>query len=416
MSAISLDAAAVSYSHAQIAGWMDEYGESLYLLRLDQFQANCHGLRQLLLRYHPRVRLGYSYKTNYTPAICRRAHQIGCYAEVVSRMELDLAVRLGVPGRDILFNGPVKSIDDLRQAVALGAAIHVDNPEELRTRDAWLPRNGPPARLALRCNFPLTPDHRSRFGWEVESGAAESALRQLQADSRCRLVGLHCHFSHHRDAESYRTRARKLCELAQAWGGAEPFEYLDIGGGLAGPMSPELLQQFRVPPPTYAEYAAAIGEEFRAVFGGEGPELILEPGMGVIANCLRFAARVTSLKTIGDRRFAATTGSVYNIKPTMNALNLPVQVLRPHGEQNRGGPPTDLVGFTCMEVDVMYRGLEESVDVGDIVVFDNVGAYTTVLLPPFIRPAPAILEVSGAGAQLVRRGQTLDDVLAGYVS
>ena len=51
----------------------------------------------------------------------------------------------------------------------------------------------------------------------------------------------------------------------------------------------------------------------------------------------------------------------------------------------------DVVGYTCMENDVLFRGFEGAIGAGDYAVFDNVGAYTNVLRPPFIRECPAIL-------------------------
>jgi hypothetical protein len=57
----------------------------------------------------------------------------------------------------------------------------------------------------------------------------------------------------------------------------------------------------------------------------------------------------------------------------------------------------DIVGSSCMESDCLYRGYQGELKPGDYVVFDNVGAYTNVLRPPFINPAPPILSIIDAG-------------------
>jgi diaminopimelate decarboxylase len=78
--------------------------------------------------------------------------------------------------------------------------------------------------------------------------------------------------------------------------------------------------------------------------------------------------------------------------------------------------PIDVTGYTCMEIDVLQRGFPGELAVGDFLVFGNVGAYTSVFKPPFIRPAPAMLATTGRGDafSVARRGETLDDVLATY--
>ena len=60
----------------------------------------------------------YSYKTNPVPAVLHRLHERGIGAEVISPYELWLALRLGVPGDRIIYNGPAKSADSIRTAIA----------------------------------------------------------------------------------------------------------------------------------------------------------------------------------------------------------------------------------------------------------------------------------------------------------
>jgi diaminopimelate decarboxylase len=69
-----------------------------------------------------------------------------------------------------------------------------------------------------------------------------------------------------------------------------------------------------------------------------------------------------------------------------------------------------------METDVLQPGFPGELGVGDFLVFGNVGAYTTVFKPPFIRLAPPMLTCNeGADVfSLARRSETLDDLLASY--
>src|SRR3546814_12176857 len=75
--------------------------------------------------------MGYSFKTNYVPALCRIAAVQGCWAEVVSGMEYDLALALGHTPDRIIFNGPVKSQADVLRALEDGAVVNLDSLQEV---------------------------------------------------------------------------------------------------------------------------------------------------------------------------------------------------------------------------------------------------------------------------------------------
>lgn len=75
---------------------------------------------------YPKVQFAWSYKTNYMNAVCRIFHQEGSWAEVVSGFEYEKALKNGVPGNKIIFNGPIKSDAELIKAAQNGSLIHID--------------------------------------------------------------------------------------------------------------------------------------------------------------------------------------------------------------------------------------------------------------------------------------------------
>ena len=72
-----------------------KYGESFYLLDSKQFKNNYEELRTAFSEIYPNFQIAYSYKTNYTPKLCKLVNQLGGLAEVVSDMEYELALRWG---------------------------------------------------------------------------------------------------------------------------------------------------------------------------------------------------------------------------------------------------------------------------------------------------------------------------------
>lgn len=70
-----------------------------------------------MARRYPRVRLAWSYRTNYLEAICRTFHREGAFAEVVSPFEYEKAIKTGVSPDRIHWNGPYKPEDALARAI-----------------------------------------------------------------------------------------------------------------------------------------------------------------------------------------------------------------------------------------------------------------------------------------------------------
>jgi diaminopimelate decarboxylase len=144
--------------------------------------------------------------------------------------------------------------------------------------------------------------------------------------------------------------------------------------------------------------------------------LILEPGIAITADVMRFVAKVIDIKKVGSRTVALVSGSIYNIKPTLNDKNLPLIVMSNNPKSEIRNEPVDLVGYTCMESDRLYSAYEGPLSVGDYVIFSNVGAYTVVLKPPFIHPCPVILAYDPDSKELsvIKHRETFSDVFSTY--
>jgi len=403
-------------SHAGLRRLLDAHGDSIYLLDAETYRANIREFFALFKARYGRIGLGHSYKTNYIPQLCRAAYDEGAYAEVVSRMEFDMALRFGADPARIIVNGPVKDDALLRDALLAGCILNVDSLGEagraLAIADAH-----PASRfeIGIRLNLPLEGRTRSRFGIDVESKELRELIAAMRSRRNVTIAGIHCHVGGDRSAASYAERTQRMIDASRWIFPDAPPRYIDVGGGLAGRMPKELEAQLGYSVPTMADYAEAIAGTFARAFDpANGPELIVEPGMGILSDVLWFACEVASVKRIGQQRHAVVTGSIYNVKPTLNRFDLPFTVLKGHGDPREEGEWA-ISGYTCMEIDVIHKAWRGVLAEGDILLFGNVGAYTVVLKPPFIKAAPAILEMLPDGTQrLVKAAETLDDVLGTY--
>ena len=82
----------------------EKYGEAFYILDSEQFRNNFVELKGIFSAIYPNFNIAYSYKTNYIPRLCKIVNELGGYAEVVSEMEVELALKCGVQPKKIIWN------------------------------------------------------------------------------------------------------------------------------------------------------------------------------------------------------------------------------------------------------------------------------------------------------------------------
>lgn len=391
------------------------YGPAFYILDAERFRKNYTELTAAFRKYYPEMNIAYSYKTNYIPRLCAVVEELGGYAEVVSHMEYEITKRLGIPTDHVAFNGPWKDAAAMEEIILGGGMVNLDSEYDLKLlRNMAKKYPEKMLRAGIRCNFDIGDDVVSRFGFDVNSPAFSEAMSFFRETDNVKLKGLHCHFAS-RALKVWPPRVTGMLALLEREGLANEVEYVDLGGGLFGRMPESLKAQFDSPIPTYEEYAEAVAKPFADFYAGREhrPELLVEPGSALAGDIMKFVAPVTSIKTVREKLIATVLGSIYNINPTLNKKNPPLEVV------GKGNAPwredLDFGGFTCIESDYLYRHYGGPLQEGDYAVFGNVGSYSVVLKPPFILPNFPILELWESGDVLeIKRGETFDDLFHTY--
>ena len=241
----------------------ENYGSPLFVFSEERLRNNIRHLQQAFTARYPRVQYGWSYKTNYLAAICNIFHQEGAWAEVVSAFEYDKARASGLPGSQILFNGPHKTRAALERAVHEKAHIHVDHLDELYLLEEIARTLGHRVDISIRLNFETGyTENWGRFGFNIESGQAMDAAWRIAASAHLKLTGLHSHIGtfvldQRAFAAQTRIMAAFMNEVEQRTGCE--IEMIDVGGGFA---SHNALQGIYLPPeqvvPSFEQYAEAI--------------------------------------------------------------------------------------------------------------------------------------------------------------
>ncbi len=387
----------------------EKVGDAFYILDTAQFKSNFIELKNEFSKIYPNFNIAYSYKTNYTPKLCRIVDELGGFAEVVSDMEMEIALRIGVEPKNIIWNGPFKNAKKVEQLLVMGGTVNIDSSYEIDLI-AEIAKKYPnhSLNIGIRCNFDVNDGVVSRFGFDIESEDFSRAIALFGEYKNFHLIGIQCHFATRR-LDTWEPRAEGMLALMDKLGIVP--EHIDLGGGLFGKMAESLKAQFDSEIPTYKQYAEVVAPIFAEHFKNakKKPMLLIEPGSALVGDCMRFVAKVVNIKNVRGKAIATLLGSIYNINPTLNKKNPPIEVHSMGGKQKEY-QDLDFGGFTCIESDYLYRHFDGKLAKGDMVVFGNVGSYSVVLKPPFILPNFPIIDIADGEIEIIKRGETFDDL------
>lgn len=389
----------------------NRFGNAFYLLESSNFEQNYTELTDAFMTYYPKFNIAYSYKTNYTPKLVQIVDHLGGYAEVVSDMEMEIALRSGVSPKHIIWNGPVKNGKKVKELLLTGGTVNIDSVYEIdNIREIAQAHPDHILNVGIRVNYDVGDGVLSRFGFDVDGEDFDTVLCFIQSTSNIRLVNIQAHFAK-RSPEFWKDRAEgmlKVYDRVVEEYSLKP-ERLDIGGGIYGKMPSSLRSQLGIGEISYDDYASKAAKAFAEHFKDDpdAPWLFIEPGSAVAGDCMRFVSRIETIKTVRGKTIATVIGSQKNI--SMNGINPPMEVVA-CGEVRETVENCDVVGFTCIEGDVLQKNYCGQLGVGDYIVICNCGSYSLVMKPPFILPNFAVLDITGDEVEVIKRAETFDDL------
>ena len=393
----------------------NQFGNAFYLLDSDIFEQNYKDLTEAFKEEYPYFNIAYSYKTNYIPKLVKTVNKLGGYAEVVSEMEMEIALRSGIQPKRIIWNGPVKNQNKVNELLLAGGTVNLDAIEEIENIKI-LAKQNPHCKIniGIRCNYDVDDSVLSRFGFDINGKDFSAVLDIIASLSNVHLVSLQAHFAK-RHPQFWRARTYGMLEIYD-WvvkkSGLYP-EWLDLGGGIFGKIPDDLRKQLGIESITYSDYAInaarIIAEHFRGK--EKKPQLFIEPGTAIAGNCMRFVCRVETIKVIRGKSFVSTTGSQKNI--SMNGINPPMEIIA-GGEIQKKIVDADIVGYTCIEGDILRKNYTGYLAVGDFIIISNCGSYSVVMKPPFILPNCPVIDISGNKTEIIKRAETFADLFSTY--
>jgi diaminopimelate decarboxylase len=300
------------------------------------------------------------------------------------------------------------SFDEIKEAVALGVHINIDTISVLE-RFGHEYANTVPVCIRINPHIMAGGNERistghidSKFGISIHQ--MRHVLRVVTSQN-LRINGLHMHTgSDILDADVFLQGAEMLFEIAEDF---PDLEFVDFGSGFKVAYKPEDIST------DIEDLADKLSDRVLAFNSARSKpiEIWFEPGKFLVSESGTLLARVNVIKQTTATVFAGVnTGLNHLIRPMLyNAYHHITNVTNPSGTPR----VYTVVGYICETDTFGWDRKIAEIREGDILAFANAGAYGMMMASNYnSRLRPAEVLVHNGKASLIRRPETLDDVLA----
>ncbi|OGG53121.1 MAG: diaminopimelate decarboxylase [Candidatus Handelsmanbacteria bacterium RIFCSPLOWO2_12_FULL_64_10] len=390
-----------------------EFGSPLYVYEEDTLRRRIHDLKTHIT--YPDLRIHYACKANTNVTLMRILREEGAYLDAVAPGEVFLALRAGYRPEHILYTGNSTSRADLEFCKQHGLLVNVESLTQL---DAYGEMN-PGALIAVRINPDVGAGHHNHCitgGPDSKFGIYQDRIGDVMDRAgrrRLQIVGLHSHIgSGILDLSIYLEVMDIILRVAQEFRG---LEFIDFGGGIGVPYRPGER------PIDMPAFGKAVTEKFSAYVKSRGRQMALaiEPGRYLVCESGFLLTPVNNVKETPKHKFVGTdTGFNHLIRPM--AYGSYHEILNASGAQD-GREAVVVAGNICESGDVFTRDEHGPVDrelsrvrIGDVLAICNAGAYGFSMASNYnSRPRPAEILVKDGQARVIRRAETMENLLYG---
>ena len=353
----------------------------------------------------------YAVKANSNIAVLQTLAQLGAGFDIVSIGELERVLRAGGDPAKVVFSGVAKTASEMQRALELGIhCFNVESEAELELLNSTAASCDLVAAVSLRVNpdvdaqthpYISTGLKENKFGIDINL-AAQVYQRAAQM-AHINVVGVDCHIgSQLVDIAPFVAALERLLalvdDLAQL---GITLQHIDIGGGLG-------VRYEQEQPPTPQSYMSAI----LPLLKGRSETLVLEPGRSICANAGVMLTQVQYLKSNGEKNFAIVDAAMNDmIRPALYQAWMDIQ---PISTGDSESAVYDVVGPVCETGDFLAKDRSLAISAGDYLCLMSAGAYGFVMSSNYnSRPRAPEVMIDGDQAHLVRRRETIADLLSG---
>jgi len=355
-----------------------------------------------------------SVKANGSLALVRALTQAGAGFDIVSGGELYRVVQAGGDPTKCVFAGVGKTRDEIEYALKLGIySFNVESEPELGRIAEIARRMGRRAPIAIRVNPGVDPEthryistgkHGSKFGISIQQSL--DVYRKAARLDGIEIRGVQMHIgSQITKLAPFVLAIKKITPLVEQIREIAPdtLQFFDVGGGLG-------IRYRNEQPPTATEFARAVTPHLRRL----GLKILFEPGRFIVGNGGVLVSRVLYVKQTPVKRFLIVDAAMNDlIRPALYESYHDIVPVAAHS--GRRNVTVDVVGPVCESGDFLAQGRRmAAVEEGELVAVMSAGAYGMAMASNYnARPRPAEVLVRGRRYELVRRRESIKDLVSG---
>lgn len=321
----------------------------------------------------PDTRVFYAVKANPAPEVLALLAELGSCFDTASVAEIEMALAAGATPDRISYGNTIKKERDVARAFELGIRLYaVDCEAEVEK----IARVAPGSKVFCRilsdgadAEWPLS----KKFGCDPAMAPRVLELAHVRG---LEAYGVSFHVgSQQRNTKAWDAAVASAAGIFREMADRGiTLKMVNLGGGFP--------TRYLKNVPAVQAYAQAISDSILAHFGNHVPETIIEPGRGMVGSAGVIKAEVVLVSKKSDdddvRWVYLDIGKFGGLAETMDeAIRYPIKTERDDDEKS----PCVLAGPTCDSVDVLYEKepywLPISLEIGDEVLIEGTGAYTT---------------------------------------
>ena len=358
----------------------------------------------------PSLRINYAMKALSNGSILKLMRKLGAGLDTVSIQEVKLGLHAGFAPEQIIFTPNGVSMEEIEEAASLGVQLNIDNLsilEQFGSKHPQVPvciRINP--HVMAGGNSKISVGHiDSKFGISIHQ--VPHILRIVE-NTKMHINGIHMHTgSDILDIDVFLYAAEILFETAKNF---KDLQFIDFGSGFKVPYKEGDIQT------DIEELGEKLSQrflEFCKLYGRD-MTLAFEPGKFLVSEAGFFLVKVNVVKQTTSTVFAGIdSGFNHLIRPMFyGATHFIENISNPEGKKRF----YSVVGYIC-ETDTFASNRQiAEISEGDILCFRNAGAYCYTMASNYnSRPRPAeVLWIDGQ-AKLIRKAETLEDLLRNQV-
>jgi diaminopimelate decarboxylase len=402
------------WSHELLLKAAEKYGTPTYLYSSDLINERVGRLISSIK--HVPCDVHYAVKANSNINVLRIINSLGCGADIVSGGELFRCLKAGFSASKIVFSGVGKTNEELKYAIDSGVyAFNIESVSELLRLNELSQQANKVSIVRFRINpnvdakthpYISTGLKKNKFGLSHEE--LRIAYGFLPEMNHIRPSGLSCHIG---------SQILDVSPLLQAWrsmlktASKAPFPVteLDLGGGFGISYSPSEAANIK----TYGQAIAGFYKQLPIEIKRQ-VRLSVEPGRSLVGEAGLLLSKVVCVKKRGSKLFIVLDAGMNDLmRPALYGAHHQVVVVSSKTPSKQHSDESIIVGPVCESADTFWTYKNSAVcEEGDLVALTNAGAYGMSMASRYnSRPLPAEVLLSKSGLKLLRKRESLNDLI-----